>query len=457
MAIDINSLFADIIDTPEQRQQKLLQQGMVQGQLLSSGLRGRAAALAPLAQMAGQLGVQRNEDLRRAVQPMLGIDPRTTGEKLQAALANIDTSTPAGLLQAANAVQSVDPIRAATLRQEAARLRKEEEDREMARTTEELRQLQAGTSIAAAQQSMRLQQNADDRAAVAADYAAQQAGLGQAATILQINQGARDIIAQQNADASREAIAQSLRELGSEYELYATGIESNSFDAIDVLPRVAAQELALAKASIKSFKPLTANEIDRADGLANDRPELQKLLKKGFFGITDPKLSREKFYDLVAVEKQTNPNLSFDQLITNVEKKIITGIAAPVAELDIEAMARQQAESGNNFDPDAAAAAAAAQLGGQPTTLPPPKEISKEDAKALGYVPEGYTEMTSGILKLNDSSSADWSNGQFVDKQAQADLQAEIQAEYNRINPNGSYNSSAMARAKQIVMARRNQ
>lgn len=368
MPIDINSLFADIIDTPEQRQQKLLQQGMVQGQLLSSGLRGRAAALAPLAQMAGQLGVQRQEDLRRAVQPMIGIDPRTTGEKLQAALANIDTSTPAGLLQAANAVQSVDPIRAATLRQEAARLRKEEEDREMARTTEELRQLQAGTSIAAAQQSMRLQQNADDRAAVAAEYAAQQAGLGQAATILQINEGARDIIAQQNADASRGAIAQSLRELGSEYELYATGIESNSFDAIDVLPRVAAQELALAKASIKSFKPLTAGEIDRADGLANDRPELQKLLKKGFFGITDPKLSREKFYDLVAVERQTNPSLSFDQLVTNVEKKIITGIAAPVAELDIEAMARQQAESGNNFDPDAAAAAAAAQLGQGSTT-----------------------------------------------------------------------------------------
>lgn len=457
MAIDINSLFADIIDTPEQRQQKLLQQGMVQGQLLSSGLRGRAAALAPLAQMAGQLGVQRQENLRRAVQPMLGIDPRTTGEKLQAALANIDTSTPAGLLQAANTVQSIDPIRAATLRQEAARLRKEEEDREMARTTEELRQLQAGTSIASAQQSMRLQQNADDRAAVAAEYAAQQAGLNQAATAIQINKGARDIIAQQNADASRGAIAQSLRELGSEYELYATGIESNSFDAIDVLPRVAAQELALAKASIKSFKPLTAGEIERANGLANDRPELQKLLKKGFFGITDPQLSREKFYDLVAVEKQTNPNLSFDQLVANVEKKIITGIAAPVAELDIEAMARQQAESGNNFDPEAAAAAAAAQLGGQPTPLSPPKEISKENAKALGYVPEGYTEMTSGILKLNDSSSADWSNGQFVDKKAQADLQAEIQAEYNRINPNGSYNSSAMARAKQIVMARRNQ
>ena len=97
MAINISTLFADIIDTPEQRQQKLLQQGMAQGQLLASGLTGRARALAPLAQMAGQLGVQRNEDLRRAVQPMLGIDPRTTGEKLQEALSKVDTSTPADL------------------------------------------------------------------------------------------------------------------------------------------------------------------------------------------------------------------------------------------------------------------------------------------------------------------------------------------------------------------------
>ena len=82
MAINISTLFADIIDTPEQRQEKLLQQGQMQGRLLASGLTGRARALAPLAQMAGQLGVQRNEDIRRAVQPMLGIDPRSTSEKL---------------------------------------------------------------------------------------------------------------------------------------------------------------------------------------------------------------------------------------------------------------------------------------------------------------------------------------------------------------------------------------
>ena len=153
MPIDINSLFADIIDTPEQRQQKLLQQGMVQGQLLSSGLRGRAAALAPLAQMAGQLGVQRNEDLRRAVQPMLGIDPRTTGEKMAEQLKGLDPEDPNSLLQAAQALQSIDPVRAAALRQAAARVRVEKEDREKTTRLQELQLNAAEREAALAEQA----------------------------------------------------------------------------------------------------------------------------------------------------------------------------------------------------------------------------------------------------------------------------------------------------------------
>ena len=363
MPIDINSLFADIIDTPEQRQQKLLQQGMVQGQLLSSGLRGRAAALAPLAQMAGQLGVQRQENLRRAVQPMIGIDPRTTGEKLQSVLANIDPSTPAGLLEAANAVQSIDPVRAATLRQEAARLRKEEEDRDMARTTEELRQLSSATNIASATQQMRLRETAEGRAEVAAEFAAQQAGLDQSARALEINQRARSIINEQNADANRNDIATSLRQLGSEYELYAAGIEGGSFDAIDVLPRVAAQELAKVKIKPRDYKPLTKQERADYTELAQEIPELKDAMSKGFLGMQDPIVSNAKFYQLIAVARQASPSASPDQILKTVTAQIKTGVAAPINELDIEAMAREQAGSENNFDPEAAAAAAAAQLG----------------------------------------------------------------------------------------------
>ena len=120
MAINIQSLFADIIDTPEQRQQKLLQQGVEQGRLLASGLRGRAAALAPLAQVAGQLGVQRQEDLRRAVQPMLGIDTRTAGEKVAEDIGQLDLTNPDDMVKAAQQLQAIDPVRAAALRQAAA-------------------------------------------------------------------------------------------------------------------------------------------------------------------------------------------------------------------------------------------------------------------------------------------------------------------------------------------------
>ena len=128
-SINIQSLFADIIETPEQRQQKLLQQGMAQGQLLASGLTGRARALAPLAQMAGQLGVQRSDDLRRAVQPMIGIDPRSASEKLQEKIGKMDFTTPKGLIEAANELQATDPLRAASLRQAAALLEQENQDR----------------------------------------------------------------------------------------------------------------------------------------------------------------------------------------------------------------------------------------------------------------------------------------------------------------------------------------
>jgi hypothetical protein len=153
MNIDINSLFADIIDTPEQRQMKLLQQGMAQGDRFASGLTGLTRAAAPLAQIAGQLGVQRNENLRRVVQPMLGIDPRTTGEKMAEQLQNLDPESPDSLLQAAQALQSIDPVRAAALRQAAAQKRIEQADREKTTRLQELQLSAAEREEALAKQA----------------------------------------------------------------------------------------------------------------------------------------------------------------------------------------------------------------------------------------------------------------------------------------------------------------
>jgi len=424
--ININTLFADIIDTPEQRKQKMLQQGMMEGQMLSSGLTGRARALAPLAQMAGQLGVQRNEDLRRAVQPMLGIDPRTTGEKLQEALSKVNTSTPAGMLQAANMVQSIDPLRAATLRQEAARLRTEAEDRDLTRKTQE-------ASLRAS-------------------------GLQEASAALQISERGQAFIDAQNYRENLPTLATAVRNLGAEYEAIATGIQSGVLDPKDGMRDVAAIQSAKFRATPKSeFKAIPKGEQDSYLELARERPELRSLLKKGFLGGAAD-VSEARFLELAGKFRSMpdNVNKTPSEIIDLVQASIVTGTGADLLEVDIEEMAQDIAgESSLNDNPEAAEAAAqaaAAQLAGTLPASPQfPDTISKEDAAKLDEVPVGYTQMSSGLLKLTNLNAAQ----QNVTDQNNAAIQKLVVEEYARIKPKGSaFDSAAMSQARQNVMAR---
>lgn len=121
MAIDIPSLFSDIIETDQQRQTRLLTEGTLLGRELTGGLRGLAATQAPLVSaIAGQLP-QRREDIRRGAGRMLGLDVRTQGEKVQDALRGIDASDPESLLRAAQSVGDLGlGSQAATIRGLAA-------------------------------------------------------------------------------------------------------------------------------------------------------------------------------------------------------------------------------------------------------------------------------------------------------------------------------------------------
>ncbi len=130
MAIDIPSLFSDIIETDQQRQTRLLTEGALLGRELTGNLRtGAGASLgqrliataAPtVTAIAGQLP-QRREDIRRAAGGMLGLDVRTQGEKVQDALRGIDASDPESLLRAAQSVGDLGlGSQAATIRGLAA-------------------------------------------------------------------------------------------------------------------------------------------------------------------------------------------------------------------------------------------------------------------------------------------------------------------------------------------------
>lgn len=361
MAINISTLFADIIDTPEQRQEKLLQQGMAQGQLLASGLTGRSRALAPLAQMAGQLGVQRNEDIRRAVQPMLGIDPRTTGEKVGEQIAGVDMSTPQGMLQAAQALQSIDPLRAAALRQAASQMRMDMEDREMAQTTEEMRQTQLGVQTSSAIQNMRLAQTQEDRAAIAAGQDERMSALTEAARGLEISQRARQIIDETTRRENTGTFADSIDALGTEYSAYAEGIRTLLLEPSTVMQDIARAEAAKFRATnALSYKALRKDESDNLFKLAKLRPNLAKKLKAGFFGAK-PEVSQEQISELAARYRMMNPQSGPTEQLNYIEATILTGIGAEINAIDIEEMALKQAED-LGFDPDVVAAEAVVEI-----------------------------------------------------------------------------------------------
>lgn len=279
MAINIQSLFADIIDTPEQRQAKLLEQGNLQGQLLARGLSGRLVqAAAPLAQVAGQLGVQRNENLRRAIQPMIGIDPRTTGERLQDQLKNIDTSTPQGLIDAARAVESIDPIRANTLRQAAVELRQKNEDREKANRIQDLQIKEAERQDKDRQEQVRI------RTANAEKY--RLAGMPEA-----------DIQAY---------IAGAI-----------TPVEMAKLNADYMASRGAKQKIA-------SISPFTGRTEELADDYISKSKAAQELLRQkkpktgvlGYFGFAEDKFTEQMIKDEAAVIRAySNNEMLYDEAI----------------------------------------------------------------------------------------------------------------------------------------------
>ena len=119
MAINIQSLFSDIIETPAQRQERQLTEGIVRGRELTRGLTGLAATQAPLVAALSQQMPRRQDALRRGVGGMLGLDVRTESEKVQDILRQADTSDPQGLRNLAREMRQIAPAQSMTLLQAA--------------------------------------------------------------------------------------------------------------------------------------------------------------------------------------------------------------------------------------------------------------------------------------------------------------------------------------------------
>lgn len=157
MAIDIQSLFSDIIETPAQRQQRMLGEGILRGRELTGSLTGLARTQAPLVSALAMQMPQRQEALRRGVGGMLGLDVRTESEKVQDALKGVDPSDPQSLLQAAQVVGNLGlGTQSAQMRAMAADVTRQRQADLMAQQDFAMRQAQGLENIVTSVRNRRL-------------------------------------------------------------------------------------------------------------------------------------------------------------------------------------------------------------------------------------------------------------------------------------------------------------
>ena len=107
MAIEITSLFRDILESPEQKQQRQMAEGFARSQNAVSQLTGLATAAAPLVGTMAELQGRRTEDLQRGAGRLLGRDVRSTSEKLQAALSQFNPQDPASVSRTSQMLQQM--------------------------------------------------------------------------------------------------------------------------------------------------------------------------------------------------------------------------------------------------------------------------------------------------------------------------------------------------------------
>lgn len=161
MLTNIQSLFADILQTPQQRAMQLTNEGLNRAELATRGLSGGAAMLSPLIAAEARTAPMREEMLSRSLGRLFGQDVRTESESIQNTLSQADTSTPEGQQALITALRNQGyGAQAAQLQQQMAEQAMALEDRELARQAQQ-------QQIAASQSGMAIQQSQEERANLA--------------------------------------------------------------------------------------------------------------------------------------------------------------------------------------------------------------------------------------------------------------------------------------------------
>ena len=399
MAINITSLFQDILESPEQKQQRQMAEGFARSQNAVAGLTGLATAAAPLVGTMAELQGRRTEALQRGVGGLLGRDVRSTSERLQDALSQFNPQDPRSVSQttqmlqqmglgaqgaqlAAMALEEQQRKAAVDLQAEAARQAidintaqeaRAVEDQTMARAQEVRAIGESAFRMRAAEQAFLQATTQEERDAAKAIRDEQVNQLSQLNAGLEVSQRARDQIDQQARESSRESNAAALRAMGAVYEPLAILMETPGSDVVGVMSQAATLSANLLRSSAEDYKTLTKDEQLQAKTFVDLLPEEDNPLFNPLFG--SPQAKPAQLYNQVAIARRMNPNAGMEQWVATAAANIKTGLGQALEE-NVDTVMASIPGLGNatpaTLNIEAAAADASASLSNPSVPIPTP-------------------------------------------------------------------------------------
>ena len=131
MAIDIPSLFRDVIETPEQRQQRQMLERLNQAQSFMAPRGSVASLLNPLAGATFMNIAESQDRVKENLGGMLGLDMRDTSQKVSDELLGADLSSSTGMRDLSKAINRYAPAQAIGLLQAADEREQAEAERRL--------------------------------------------------------------------------------------------------------------------------------------------------------------------------------------------------------------------------------------------------------------------------------------------------------------------------------------
>ena len=326
MNIDIQSLFRDILETPEQRQQRELAETTLRSREMTRNITSRYAA--PFAGMVpGFLS-----NVNRATTGLgsaLGLDMRSTSEKAQEALSGLNLTDPQSVQN------TVQMLRGAGLGAQAAQIlgmsaeaiQKQEKETTLFNQQVEINKLRARQL----EQDISLASSQEERAQKELQLRSQTETLRQAVAAMDIDERNAARIADNSTriaqEESRENIVSYLKGLGPSYQgfaLLAQDAPSNQLsDIVSDALKFNLQQTKTAREQ-PEYKPLSAAEKTEVDSLATENDTIKEMMEssRGFlwlglerFGAKDDAISQAGLYERVAVIRASNPELSTSEIL----------------------------------------------------------------------------------------------------------------------------------------------